>query len=135
MEERADATPVYTMLYRPVSSCTLPRGVITEWVKLPKDADERMQRAFPGMERSEHLYGEFTTGRALSADEMESFQIKRVDPAFVRFTRIQELERRIETLVTERHAFASDPDEVTALSQMIDEAYVERDSLLAAAAA
>ena len=135
MEKRADATPVYTMLYRPVSSFTLPRGVITEWMKLPKNADERMQRAFPGMERSEHLYGEFTASRELSADEMESFQVKRVDPAFVRRTRIEELDRRIETLETERRTFAADPDEVAELSRMIDEANVERNSLLAEAAA
>ena len=134
MEDRADARPVYTMLYRPVSSFTLPRGVTTEWRKLPRNADGHLMRAFPGLERSEHPHGEFTTSRELTAEELESYQVKRIDPAFMRKERIEELDRRIETLESERRDFTSDPDEVTALTQEIDQASVEREALLAEAA-
>ena len=134
MEDRAHAEPVYTMLYRPVSSFTLPRGVTTEWKKLPRNADGRMMRAFPSLERSEHPFGEFTTSRELSREEMESYQVKRIDPAFMRSERIDELDRRIETLETERQTFGSDPDEITELTRLIDEANAERDKLLAGAA-
>ena len=134
MEDRADAGPVYTMLYRPVSSFTLPRGVTTEWRKLPRNADGHMMRAFPALVRSEHAHGEFTTSRELSAEEMQSYQVKRIDPAFMRRERIEELDRQIETLETERCDFTSDADEVTALTQEIDQANVEREKLLADAA-
>ena len=135
MEDRAETGPVYTMLYRPVSSCTLPRGVTTEWKKLPSSADGQMMRAFPALERSEHPFGEFTTNRELSSSEMESYQVRRVDAAFMRQEHIAELDRRIATLETERDVFATDPDEVRELARQIDEAKVEREKLLAEAAA
>lgn len=122
--------PVYTMLYRPVATFTTPRGVATEWTRLPAGADHRMRRAFPDLEVSEHPFGEFTASRELTADELEQWQIKRVDPEFVRQSRMRELDERIDTLETERSLFASDPDETTALTQMIDEARTERDNLL-----
>ena len=130
MSEPKQGTPIYTMLYRPVSSFTLPRGITTEWVRLPQIDGHVMARAYPHLERSEHPYGEFTASRELSADELERFEVKRVDPEFVRSERLRELDERIETLQAQRRMFASDPDEVTALSQMIDEAQIERDRLV-----
>ncbi len=130
MSEPKQGTPIYTMLYRPVSSFTLPRGITTEWVRLPQIDGHVMARAYPHLERSEHPYGEFTASRELSADELERFEVKRVDPEFVRSERLRELDDRIETLQAQRRMFASDPDEVTALSQMIDEAQIERDRLV-----
>ena len=130
MSEPKQGTPIYTMLYRPVSSFTLPRGITTEWVRLPQIDGHVMARAYPHLERSEHAYGEFTASRELSADELERFEVKRVDPEFVRSERLRELDDRIETLQAQRRMFASDPDEVTALSQMIDEAQIERDRLV-----
>ena len=130
MSEPKQGRPIYTMLYRPVSSFTLPRGITTEWVRLPQVDGHVMARAYPQLERSTHPYGEFTANRELTAAELESFQVKRVDPEFVRNERVGELDERIDTLRTERTMFAGDPDEVTALSQMIDEAQVEREKLI-----
>ena len=131
MSEPKQGTPIYTMLYRPVSSFTLPAGITTEWVRLPQIDGHVMARAFPHLERSEHPYGEFTASRELAAEELERFQVRRVDPEFVRSERLRQLDERIETLQAERTMFASDPDEVTALDQRIDEAQAERDSLAA----
>ena len=72
-------TPIYTMEFRPVGFATLPRGVITEWVRLPKLEAHTMRRAFPNTEVSEHMFGEFTTSRPLTDDEMTSYQVRQVN--------------------------------------------------------
>ena len=126
-------SPVYTMLFRPVSTFTLPRGVTTEWVRLPVDADQAMRRAFDGLGQSEHRYGEFTTNRPLTEEELERFEVRRVDAVFLRRKKQAELDERIDRLVTERTAFANDPDEVAALTREIENARSERDHLLQAA--
>ena len=130
MNEPKQGPPIYTMLYRPVSSFTLPSGITTEWVRLPQIDGHVMAQAYPQLERSKHPYGEFTASRELRDDELKSFQVKRVDPEFVRAERVGQLDKRIETLHDERTMFTSDPNEVSALTQMIDEAQTERDSLL-----
>ena len=71
--------PVYTMLCRPVGSFTLPRGVTTTWVRLPRLDGHYMKRAFPTLETSRHMFGEFTTSRPLTKDELARFQVKRID--------------------------------------------------------
>ena len=116
------AKPIYAMRYRPVSSCTLPRGVVTEWVRTPQVDKDLFARAFPHLERSAYTHGEFTTNRELSDDELEDYQIDRVDAPHKRAVERAELEERIDTLRTELSMFSSDHDEATALTQMIDKA-------------
>ena len=70
---------IYTMEFRPVGFATLPRDVITEWVKLPKMEAHLLRKAFPDTEVSEHMFGEFTTSRPLTDDEMKSYQVRIVN--------------------------------------------------------
>ena len=72
-------TPIYTMEFRPVGFATLPRGVTTEWVRLPKLEAHLLRNAFPNTEVSEHKFGEFTTSRPLTDDEMRSYQVRQVN--------------------------------------------------------
>lgn len=63
---------IYTMKFRPVSTVTLPPGIRYELVALPHDFHGNR----PDLKRSErHRFGEFTTDRPLSADEMRDFEI------------------------------------------------------------
>ena len=133
MNEPTQGPPIYTMLYRPVSSFTLPSGITTEWVRLPEIDGHVMALAYPLLKRSKHPYGEFTASRELTDNELERFQVKRVDPEFVRAERINEVDKKIESLQNERAMFTNDPDELTALNQMIDDAQTERDKLLSEA--
>ena len=89
MKETKPGAPIYTMLFRPVSSFTLPNGITTEWMRLPRTGGYVMADAFPHLKRSEHPFGEFTTNRELTAEELERFQVKRVDPEFVRNERVR----------------------------------------------
>ena len=116
---------IYTMLSRPVSSFTLPSGITTEWVRLPRLDGHTMRHAFPDVETSEHLYGEFTANRILTPAELERFQVRRIDAEHIQAQRISELEKRIETLRGERTTFAEDGDEVSELTQMIETAQAE----------
>ena len=47
MKETKPDAPIYTMLFRPVSSFTLPNGITTEWVRLPRTDGYVMADAFP----------------------------------------------------------------------------------------
>ena len=77
-------TAIYTMEFRPVGFGTLPRDIITEWVRLPKLEAHLLRKAFPNTEVSEHNFGEFTTNRPLTNEEMISYQVRivnaRTDP-------------------------------------------------------
>lgn len=73
-----EARRIYTMQFRPVGAFTLPRGVITEWVRLPQHDSHLLRRAYPDLETSRYPFGEFTTSRPLTPAEMEAFQVKRV---------------------------------------------------------
>ena len=42
-----EAKPVYAMRYRPVSSFTLPPGIVTEWVRTPRTDGLVVTGAFP----------------------------------------------------------------------------------------
>ena len=110
--------PIYTMRYRPVSSFTLPQGISTEWVRIPQIDGLVIATAFPELERSKHPYGEFTASRELTDKEMDRYQVQRVDLEHLRAERVADLEQRIDTLRTERTLFATDPDEVTALTRL-----------------
>ena len=127
--------PIYTMRYRPVSSFTLPTGISTEWVRTPQIDGLVIGTAFPELKRSKHPFGEFTTSRELSEDELDRYQVQRVDPEHVKAQQLAEIEERIRKLRSERTLFATDPDEVTSLSEMIDEAETERDKVMADAQA
>lgn len=135
MQKQSKERPIYTMLYRPVSTFTLPRGVTTEWARLPANSDAHMRRAFPDLEVSEHPFGDFTTSRELTDDELERFQVKRVDDGFVRAQRMNELEQVIAKLEVEVELFSNNPDDVAELTRSIDEAKAEREKLAAEAAA
>ena len=129
---KTDATapkPIYAMRYRPVSGCTLPPGITTTWVRTPQVDGHIVGRAFPDLDRSTYPYGEFTTNRELTDDELESYQVERVDPAHKRNVLKAELEERIDKLRTERAMFAHDPEEVTTLTQMIDAAETQLEEL------
>lgn len=135
MQDQSKDRPIYTMLYRPVSTFTLPRGVTTAWARLPAGSDQRMRDAFPGIEVSEHPFGDFTTDRDLTDEEMEQFQVKRVDAGFVRRQRMDELDKTIEKLNVELDIFSNNPDDVAELTREIDAAKSEREKLAAEAAA
>lgn len=126
--------PIYTMEYRPVSSFTLPRGITTNWVRLPQDATPEMKRGYPQLERSEHRFGEFTTNRELTAQEMEQFQVKRVDPEHLRAEKLEAVGKKIETLQAEREIFSHDDEAVREIDAELEHANRER-MLLAAASA
>lgn len=66
----------YAMLFRPVSMWTLPDGVEYELTALPQDTAGFNR---PDLQRSaNHRFGEFTTSRPLTADELKSFEIKEI---------------------------------------------------------
>ena len=69
-----------------------PGGGGALWSKPPNPQLRRKTTdadAFPHLKRSEHPFGEFTTNRELTAEELERFQVKRVDPEFVRNERVR----------------------------------------------
>lgn len=69
---------VYTMLFRPVGAFTLPRDVVTAWVRLPPHDAPLLRLHHPDTEVSRHKFGEFATSRPLTAAEMDAYQVKRV---------------------------------------------------------
>ena len=70
---------IYTMEFRPIGFGTLPRDIITDWVRLPKLEAHTLRNAFPDREVSDHVFGEFTTNRPLTAEEMKSYQVRLVN--------------------------------------------------------
>ena len=66
---------VYTMLYRPCTQLgTLPPNVVTEWTRAPAD----LAHAFPDKPVSTRPFGEFTTSRPLTDDELKAFEIRQI---------------------------------------------------------
>ena len=66
---------VYTMLYRPCTQLgTLPPKVITEWTRVPAE----LTHAFPDKPVSKRLFGEFTTNRPLTDEELKAFEIRHI---------------------------------------------------------
>ena len=102
--------PIYRMQFRPVSFCTLPSGIVTEWVRLPKHDGEALRRAYPDLKVSEHNFGEFTTNRELTESEMASFQIERTDQSYVLPKRKNALTERLQTLQAEAELFDDHED-------------------------
>ena len=68
----------YTMLYRPASSWTLPNGVSWEYVNAPWDLPNLISRGIPA---SSHRYGVIRCARALTQEEIETFEMRPVDPS------------------------------------------------------
>lgn len=66
-------TTRYALRLRPVSTWTLPEGIAYELVALPWDfAGNR-----PDLKRSErYRFGEFTTTRPLTPDELRRFDVE-----------------------------------------------------------
>ena len=60
------------MGFRPVGFGTVPSGVITTWVELPRDQLD-LRRFFPDVPFSAHRWGVFTTSRVLTDSELESY--------------------------------------------------------------
>ena len=66
---------VYTMLYRPCTQLgTLPPKVVTEWTRAPAE----LAHAFPDKPVSKRLFGEFTTSRPLTDEELKAFEIRQI---------------------------------------------------------
>ena len=66
---------VYTMLYRPCTQLgTLPPKVSTEWTRVPAE----LAHAFPDKPVSKRLFGEFTTSRPLTDEELKAFEIRHI---------------------------------------------------------
>ena len=66
---------VYTMLYRPCTQLgTLPPKVVTEWTRAPAE----LAHAFPDKPVSKRLFGEFTTNRPLTDEELKAFEIRQI---------------------------------------------------------
>ena len=122
MNNDTTGKPVYTMRYRPVSSFTLPDGILTNWLRLPQIDGHTMSRAYPDLKTSTHAFGEFTTNRDLTEAEMEQFQVDRVDPEHLARKRCTELRRRITALQQERELFKKNPEDVTELTRSIENA-------------
>ena len=62
----------YTMKYRPVSTVTLPEGVIWSMVEAPSGWHR------PDLPLSSYRFGVFTTERPLTDEEMVGFEIEEV---------------------------------------------------------
>ncbi len=62
---------VYRTLLRPISTFTLPAGLIWEYVEVPREIAPWR----PDLPVSQHIYGTFKTLRPLTADEMQHFSI------------------------------------------------------------
>ena len=65
---------IYRPLLRPASFCTLPRGVVWSYVQAPWD----LAHIRTDIPRGETRHGLIQTDRALTPDECEQFELKRV---------------------------------------------------------
>ena len=109
MGPKVNETAIYAMRNRPVAGCTLPPGITTEWVRLPQLDGHTMQRAFPDRETSRtRLFGEFTTNRPLTREELERYEIERIDPPFLKSVRIGEIRETVQKLKAEREVVQDD---------------------------
>ena len=62
----------YRMRLRPASTVTVPRGLVWEFVEMPPDiAHQRLD-----LPRSAHRFGVIATARALTAEELERYDIE-----------------------------------------------------------
>ena len=120
--------PIYTLRFRPVSSWTLPNGIVTEWVRLPHYNIHTLRKAYPDLEMSDHPYGEFTTSRDLTDDEIASFQFERTDPGYVLRTLMAGLAERVRTLKAEAEIFDDDDQAVKEIGQLIVDCETEVDA-------
>lgn len=106
--EKSEA-PIYAMRNRPVAGCTLPPGITTDWVRLPQLDGHTMRRAFPDRETSRtRLFGEFTTNRPLTSDELERYEIDRIDAPFLRSVTISQIREKVGKLKAEREVVQED---------------------------
>lgn len=66
--------PRYIPLLRPAASCTLPVGVKWSYVEAPAYITMR-----PDLPRSQHPHGVIETDRAMTVEEAQHFDLRRLD--------------------------------------------------------